>query len=426
MYVITKPEINTQCPEACGSNQTIDLKFHESKKRKICTTMTGGNSIETNILKTNLDICQQAISIEDNIVNKLIQIQFLDAKSNHLQQFEDAAINIAIYPECTEGVLIFTLFKMKVELCDAPIYYIRYIESGYYRNVMTETFSDVLCKYLNTSKDFLFVWEIATEEDQQCILDRKVKKGVVRPDKIYNFNLSNLKQRKLQLAENAKKCTDLELFASFIVTMRKGFTVKIGPGTSDHCYMTSDYEIFQNSEISNVIVNYPASRLLNTVKKSSNDFLQPLQPVPCLYDQCIILNMLSNDHVRFLHKGPLRFKYRFSICPAATSLRNKILHLYKNCKFQDLFQLYCDIFVTNEEHNVIEDVNHHGGPVIKQRRLFKPRGKMVTADIVLKTIGNLQNDNFTTDIRLYDNFKKQLVEYGDLAVHGYSQLNMEI
>ena len=60
MYVITKPEINTQCPEACGSNQTIDLKFHnefESKKRKFCTTMTGGNSIETNILKTNLDIC---------------------------------------------------------------------------------------------------------------------------------------------------------------------------------------------------------------------------------------------------------------------------------------------------------------------------------------------------------------------------------
>ena len=58
--------------------------------------MTGGNSIETNILKTNLDICQQDISIEDNIVNKLIQIQFLDAKSNHLQQFKDAAINIAI------------------------------------------------------------------------------------------------------------------------------------------------------------------------------------------------------------------------------------------------------------------------------------------------------------------------------------------
>ena len=58
MYVITKQEINTQCPEACGSNQTIDLKFHkEPKKRKFCTTMTGENSIETNILKTNLDIC---------------------------------------------------------------------------------------------------------------------------------------------------------------------------------------------------------------------------------------------------------------------------------------------------------------------------------------------------------------------------------
>ena len=170
-------------------------------------------------------------------------------------------------------------------------------------------------------------------------MDRKVKKGVVRPDKIYNFNLSNLKQRKLQLAENAQKCTDFELFASFIVTVRKGFTVKIGPGTSDHCYMTSDYDIFQNPEISNVIVHYPASRLLNTVKKCSNGLLQPLQPAPCLYDQCMILNMLSNDHVRFLHKGPLRFKYRFSICQTATSLRNKILYLYKNCKFHDLFQL---------------------------------------------------------------------------------------
>ena len=64
--------------------------------------------------------------------------------------------------------------------------------------------------------------------------------------------------------------------------------------------------------------------------------------------------MLSNDHVQFLHKGPLRLKYHFSICPAATSLRNKILYLYKKCKFQDLFQLYCDIFATNEEHNVID------------------------------------------------------------------------
>ena len=127
MNVIMTPEINTQYPEACGSNKNINFKFHnefESIKRKICTAITEGNSIETNILKTNLDVCQQAISIEDSIVNKLIQIQFLDAKTNHLQQFEDAAINLAIHPECTEGVFIFTLLKIKVEVCEVCILYL--------------------------------------------------------------------------------------------------------------------------------------------------------------------------------------------------------------------------------------------------------------------------------------------------------------
>ena len=151
-------------------------------------------------------------------------------------------------PECTDSVVIFTLFKIKVELCDVPIYYIWYIESGYYKHFMTHTFSNVLCKHFNTCKDFFFIWKIATE-DQQYILHRKVKNSAMRPDKMYNFKLSNLKQRKLQLAANAQKCTDLELLASFYVAMHKDFTVKIGPGTSDDCCMTSD-NMFQNPEIS--------------------------------------------------------------------------------------------------------------------------------------------------------------------------------
>ena len=38
--------------------------------------------------------------------------QFIDSKSTQLQQFEDAAINIATFPNCTEGVFIFTLLKI--------------------------------------------------------------------------------------------------------------------------------------------------------------------------------------------------------------------------------------------------------------------------------------------------------------------------
>ena len=49
---------------------------------------------------------------------------------------------------------------------------------------------------------------------------------------------------------------------------------------------------------------------------------------------------------------------------------------------------------------------------------------MVTADIVLKTIRNLQNGNFMRDIRHYDKFKNQLVEYRDLAVHVYNEYKL--
>ena len=76
-------------------------------------------------LLANLNICNKAILVEDDVISSLMQSKFLDQKNKQLQAFEEVAISIATYPNCTEGVFVFTIFEHKMEIFDCPIYYIR-------------------------------------------------------------------------------------------------------------------------------------------------------------------------------------------------------------------------------------------------------------------------------------------------------------
>jgi hypothetical protein len=47
----------------------------------------------------------------------------MDSKNKQLQQFEDAAIHISAFPNCSEGVFVFTLLKITVESSEVPVLY---------------------------------------------------------------------------------------------------------------------------------------------------------------------------------------------------------------------------------------------------------------------------------------------------------------
>ncbi|CAC5406072.1 unnamed protein product [Mytilus coruscus] len=166
--------IVTNRPELTGTNQST-VKFtlrdeteivtrkyisSKSKKRKyVASSIQNLNdrNMTGNDLITNLNMCRQAILVEHNIISKMQDMKFLDPKNNCLFLFEEAAINMSTYPDCSEGVFIFSIFDIEIENHNAPVHYIRYIESGYYKHFMEETFLDVICQTLGSFYGFVQV-----------------------------------------------------------------------------------------------------------------------------------------------------------------------------------------------------------------------------------------------------------------------------
>ncbi|CAC5425032.1 unnamed protein product [Mytilus coruscus] len=270
--------IVTNRPELTGTNQStvkytlrdeteiVTRKYisSKSKKRKyVASSIQNLNdrNMTGNDLITNLNMCRQAILVEHNIISKMQDMKFLDPKNNCLFLFEEAAINMSTYPDCSEGVFIFSIFDIEIENHNAPVHYIRYIESGYYKHFMEETFLDVICQTLGILQDNVFLCNILTGGDQQRMLIEKKnkdsRKSRTRPDKIYANNLKSLKSRRQQLCEKVKDFCDIELAACFVHTARHGYKVKIDSDASDGLYFSSNNEPFHTEIIQNKILHYP-------------------------------------------------------------------------------------------------------------------------------------------------------------------------
>ncbi|XP_052077946.1 uncharacterized protein LOC127715860 [Mytilus californianus] len=294
--------IVTNRPELTGTNQST-VKFtlrdeteivtrkyisSNSKKRKyVASSIQNLNdrNMTENDLITNLNMCRQAILVEHNIISKMQDMKFLDP-NNCLFLFEEAAINMSTYPDCSEGVFIFSIFDIEIENHNAPVHYIRYIESGYYKHFMEETFLDVICQTLGILQDNVFLCNILTGGDQQKMLIEKKnkdsRKSRTRPDQIYANNLKSLKSRRQQLCEKVKDFCDIELAACFVHTARHGYKVKIDSDASDGLYFSSNNELFHTEIIQNKILHYPEVKNAEVSDKCSDDFMKPLPAIcPC-------------------------------------------------------------------------------------------------------------------------------------------------
>ncbi|CAG2233774.1 unnamed protein product [Mytilus edulis] len=212
-------------------------------------------------LITILKMCRQVILVEHNIITKMQDMKFLDPKNKFLSSFEEAAINMSTYPDCSEGVFIFSIFDIEIENHNAPVHYIRYIESGYYKHFMEETFLEVICQTLGILQDNVFLCNILTGGDQQRMLigkkNKDLRKSRIRPDKIYGNNLKSLKSRRQQLCEKVKDFCDIELTACFVHTARHGYKVNIDSDAGDGLYFSSNNELFHTETIQNKILHYP-------------------------------------------------------------------------------------------------------------------------------------------------------------------------
>jgi hypothetical protein len=136
---------------------------------------------------------------------------------------------------------------------------------------MVEKFSDLIREKFTISKESVFLCDIATDEDKKRISQRKMKgshKSRIRPDKVHKYNLSNLKERKFQLAQHAENFTSFDLCSCFVLTIRKGFTVKISTKELDACYMSCDNEMLTTSDIHDIICHYPENRTVDHLEKS--------------------------------------------------------------------------------------------------------------------------------------------------------------
>ncbi|XP_052063111.1 uncharacterized protein LOC127702847 [Mytilus californianus] len=438
--------IVTNRPELTGTNQST-VKFtlrdeteivtrkyisSNSKKRKyVASSIQNLNdrNMTENDLITNLNMCRQAILVEHNIISKMQDMKFLDP-NNCLFLFEEAAINMSTYPDCSEGVFIFSIFDIEIENHNAPVHYIRYIESGYYKHFMEETFLDVICQTLGILQDNVFLCNILTGGDQQRMLIEKKnkdsRKSRTRPDKIYANNLKSLKSRRQQLCEKVKDFCDIELAACFVHTARHGYKVKIDSDASDGLYFSSNNELFHTDIIQNKILHYPEVKNAEVSDKCSDDFMKPLPASNVnnlCYKSCMI-NFLSNDHNRFLGKENLRYHYRFSTSPKATSLRNRVLYLYKNHQLNELQTIYSSFQQEDQNQENINNQNMNdptGEPQTKRTRTFIPRKKILTKEMALQTISGQNVENMFKKVNLYDNYKKNLLQNRSFIIQVYDE-----
>ncbi|CAG2224545.1 unnamed protein product [Mytilus edulis] len=123
--------IVTNRPELTSTNQsTVKFRLQDeteivtrkyisgnSKKRKHAASSSqkfNDENMTGNDLITNLNICRQAILVEHNIITKMQDMKFLDPKNKFLSSFEEAAINMSTYPDCSEGVFIFSIHRIRI------------------------------------------------------------------------------------------------------------------------------------------------------------------------------------------------------------------------------------------------------------------------------------------------------------------------
>jgi hypothetical protein len=129
---------------------------------------------------------------------------------------------------------------------------------------------------------------------KKMIAHRKMKgsrKSPSRPGKVYKYNLSDLKGKKLQLADDTENFTNLDLYACFVFTICKGFTVKICTNASDAYYMSCDNQMLKTPAIHAIICHYPEIRIVDQFEKSLEDLLKCFAFVESLYEQSIMLNL---------------------------------------------------------------------------------------------------------------------------------------
>ncbi|VDI62285.1 Hypothetical predicted protein [Mytilus galloprovincialis] len=228
---------------------------------------------------------------------------------------------------------------------------------------MEETFLEVICQTLGILQDNVFLCNILTGGDQQRMLigmkNKDLRKSRIRPDKIYGNNLKSLKSKRQQLCEKVKNFCDIELTACFVHTARHGYKVNIDSDAGDGLYFSSNNELFHNETIQNKILHYPEVKNAEVSEKFSDDFMKPLPACNVnnlCYKSCMI-NFLSNDHNRFLGNKNLRYPCRFSTSPKATSLRNRVLYLYKNNQLNELKTIYSSFQQVDQNQEIINNEN---------------------------------------------------------------------
>ncbi|CAG2250920.1 unnamed protein product [Mytilus edulis] len=88
-------------------------------------------------------------------------------------------------------------------------------------------------------------------------------------------------------------------------------------------------------------------------EKFLDEFMEPLSDcnVNNLCHKSCMINFLSNDHNRFLGNENLRYPYRFSTSPKATSLRNLVLYL------NELKTIYSSFQQVDNNQEIINNEN---------------------------------------------------------------------
>ncbi|CAC5425031.1 unnamed protein product [Mytilus coruscus] len=141
------------------------------------------------------------------------------------------------------------------------------------------------------------------------------------------------------------------------------------------------------------------------------------------YKSCMI-NFLSNDHNRFLGKENLLYHYRFSTSPKATSLRNRVLYLYKNYQLNELQTIYSSFQQEDKNQENINNQNMNdptGEPQTKRTRTFIPRKKILTKEMALQIISGQNVENMFKKVNLYNKYKKNLLQNRSFIIQVYDE-----
>ena len=404
------------------------LKF-TNRKRKLCETQTfSEKQLEwSDILTKNLSSCDQAIQIQNFVLQAMTDNSLLLPTKQSFLKIEQESAKLASVDKCTSGTFICTVFKCLIQ--EKEIFYVRYFESGVYSGFMLQKYVQLLKEQYNALDDDFMLHNVITLEDISDMTKRNAATTKrQRADKTLSYSLQKVLPVQVNELNEFGECAELKLdaFVVHILPFKSKVTLDISEKT---------YHQVKNGPIEclkPLFLDFRMNRQEPVVISSKDILNEPQSPISTLLQQSITLNCLSGDIRRQPHLFRRRARFEsnllnFTFVNDATSLRNRTIQLYLQNDVYQLIAFYMKYFPElsgKSKENNESDVD---------QRLVKIQKGVLTTMKKTKQVSvcnnNLCSLPFQTKelhenpMSIFDSYCLSLLEHGKMVIQIYEPLS---